>query len=187
MAPHTCKYTLFSWAAVGLCYMRKLDFFITIRKVCSREKVKAKVNSHCIGYFLKRFLDFGCFPVLFWKYYLPCLPSVPLLPVYLLLVLLVLVRQLHLFSYSLCLCLCSLPLFLMLFLLNFLPACCMFLIKCRRHAFVSSVIITQTSQSGWFVVDTVFTSFIVSVVTCSHFLVGMRLKVKPNLMEMNKA
>lgn len=43
---------------------------------------------------------------------------------------LVLVRQLHLFSYSLCLCLCSLPLFLMLFLLNFLPACCMFLIKC---------------------------------------------------------
>lgn len=86
LAPHTCKCTLFSWAAVGLCYMRKLDFFITIRKVCSREKVKAKVNSHCIGYFLKSFLDFGCFPVLFWKYYLPCLPSVPLLPVYLLLV-----------------------------------------------------------------------------------------------------
>lgn len=39
--------------------MRKLDFFITIRKVCSREKVMAKVNSHGIGYFLKSFLDFG--------------------------------------------------------------------------------------------------------------------------------
>lgn len=136
--------------------MRKLDFFITIRKVCSREKVKAhKVNSHCIGYFLKSFLEFcffSCFilkvlPALFaFSSFVSCLCLFSCVVITFYWFHLVLIRQLHLFSYSLCLC--SLPLFLMLFLLNFLPACCMFLIKCRCHASVSSVIITQTSQSG---------------------------------------